>query len=526
MARIERHPARTVVISAAAMLLTGALTGLGVHHFGAGMDFTASSDAISAPEISGLTALALHDTPAETALSRALGAVPGGWSADGDVQRAQAAPSPYSCPLPGKAPSTSMTRSYKAGGAGVRVTAVAYTAGLGAEAMTEANGRALVCAGVDGPVGWDKMYGDAPGAESYLASVTKAGNVLWTASFRRGDVIIYLTGASASTLQSLALGFDRHLSSFLDKVCANTGSGAADAARSLWASATYEPFTVETQVKVESPGLPKPADSTGVKAVSLPGPDLDTDEVTPAEAPSHPVWPKMPAPVKRPTAPESPPENPITSRTVQTLSADATGPGCGWSFTGTAAPVFNSGAAAAANTALQGKATAELTAGTGKWSASVLAYWKAYAAYKTEAEAYSKYAGTVTTVNAAWDVIAGKWEEFNARMGEYEAGVQARDEFLASKAQAQKTYISQLERCAAEASRPKPAPSATPSPAPSPSTSPTASPVPTATATASPAPVKTEGCSVTRPEILDKTEPPTPVKPVEPADPRPADARG
>ena len=518
MPRIDRHPARSVVISAAAMLLTGALTGLGVHHFGAGMDFTASSDAISAPEISGLTALALHDTPAETALSRALGAVPGGWSADGDVQRAQTPPSPYSCPLPGKAPSTSMTRGYKAGGAGIRVTAVAFTAGLGAEAMSEANGRALMCAGQDGPVGWDKMYGEAPGTESYLASVTKAGNVLWTASFRRGDVIVYLTGGSASTLQSLAVGFDRHLGSFLDKVCANTGSGAADAARSLWASATYKPFTVETQVKVESPGLPKPAAGTDATVVSLPGPDLDTEEATPRETPPYPVWPKMPAPVKRPAAPESPPENPVTSRSIQILSADTTGPGCGWSFTGTAAPVFNSSVAADANTALEGKAAAELTAGTGKWSASVLAYWKAYAAYKADAEAYGKYARTVTTVNAAWDGIAEKWDSFNARMADYDAAVQTRSRFLADKAEAQKTYISQLENCAAEASRPKPAPTATPSPSPSPST--------TATATPSAAPQKTDGCSITRPEILDKAEPAAPAKPVEPADPRPADARG
>lgn len=522
MALIDQHPARTVALSAAAMLITGALTGLGVLHLGAGLDFTASSDAISAPEISGLTALALHDTPAETALSRALGSVPGGWSADGDVQRAQTAPSPYSCPLPGKAPSTSMTRSFKAGGAGIRVTAVAFTAGLGAEAMAEANAHALVCAGQDGPVGWDRMYGDAPGTESYLASVTKGGNVLWTASFRRGDVIVYLTGASASTLQSLALGFDKHLGSFLDKVCANTGSGPGDAARSLWASATYKPFTVETPVKVDSPGLPKPA--VGVTAVSLPGPDLDTEEVAPRETPSYPVWPKMPAPVKRPAAPESPAEAPVTSRNIQALSADATGPGCGWSFTGTAAPVFNSDAASTANTALQGKAAAELTAGTGKWSASVLAYWKAYAVYKTDAESYGKYAAAVTTVNAAWDGIAGKWDEFNARMGDYEAAVQARNQFLADKAEAQKTYITQLETCAAEASRPKPAPMATPSPSPSATTSP--APAPTSAPTASAAPQKTEGCSITRPDILGKTEPALPAKPAEPADPRPADARG
>jgi hypothetical protein len=512
MPRIERHPARTVAVSAAAMLLTGALTALGVHQFGAGIDFTASSDAITAPQVSGLTAMTLRDTPAETALSRALGDVPDGWNAEGDVQRSQAAPSPYSCPLPGKAPSTSMTRSFRAAGATVRVTTAAYTAGLGAEAMAEANSRAFVCAGQDGPVGWDKMYGDTPGTESYLASVTKAGTVLWTASFRRGDVITYLTGAGPSTLQSLALGFDKHLSGFLDKVCANTGSGTGDATRSLWATAAYKPFTVGTEVSVDNPGLPKPA--AGAKAVSLPGPDLDVEEVTPHGTPDHPVWPKMPAPVKRPAAPASPPEAPVTSRTVQMLSADTTGPGCGWSFTGTAAPVFDTAAASASNAALQGKTAARLTAGTELWSASVLAYWKAYEAYRKGAEAYAKYAGEVRTVNAAWDDIEAAWDDYNARKATYEAAVQDRARFAAEKSEAQKSYIADLERCAAEASRPTPAPTASPEPSASPSPKPTGDP-------------EAAGkCSVSRPEILDKTAPELPEKPTEPADPRPADARG
>lgn len=538
MLRIERHPVRTVVAAAAAMLLTGALASFGVQHFGAGIDFTAHSDAINAPAVTGLTSLALHDTPAETALSKALGTVPGGWAADGDVQRAQTAPSPYSCPLPGKAPSTSMTRSYKAGGAAIRVSAVAYTAGLGAEAMEQGNARALVCAGQDGPVGWDKMYGEAPGSESYLASVTKAGNVLWTASFRRGDVIVYLTGAQPAALQGLALSFDRHVSGFLDKVCANTGSAASDATRSLWASAGYKPFTLDTTVKVDNPGLPSlPAPTAGttaptatatatdqpapaavpeVKAVSLPGPEMNQDTAEPLHVPSYPVWPKMPAPVEKPAAPESPASGPVTSRTVQTLSADSTGPGCGWAFTGTAAPVFDSAKADTANTALQSKTTAELTAGTAKWGTSVLAYWKAYAAYKKDSETYDKYAESVKTVNAAWEVIAGQWDEFNTKMADYEAALEARNEFATRKAEAQKTYVGQLERCAVEASKPTPSPS----PAPSPSVTASASPSPSAQ------PTKPADCSVERPEILSQTEPATPTKPVAPADPRPANARG
>jgi hypothetical protein len=533
MPRIERHPVRTVLAAASAMLLAGTLVSFGVQHFGAGLDFTAHSDAINAPAATGLTSLALRDTPAETALSKALGTVPGGWAADGDVQRAQTAPSPYSCPLPGKAPSASMTRSYKAGGAAIRVTAVAYTAGLGAEAMEQGNSRALVCAGQDGPVGWDKMYGETPGNESYLASVTKAGRALWTASFRRGDVVIYFTGAQPATLQSLAMTFDKHVSGFLDKVCANTGSSAADASRSLWATADYKPFTVGTTVKVDNPGLPAvpaaavattmatpgqpaPTPSPEVDAVALPGPELNQDTVEAHPVPSYPVWPKMPAPVGKPAAPESPDSGPVTSRTVQTLAADGTGPGCGWAFTGTAAPVFDSAKAEAANTALESKTTAELTAGTTKWGTSVLAYWKAYAAYKKDSEAYGKYAETVKTVNAAWDTIAGQWDDFQTKMADYKAGLQARNDFTTRKADVQMNYVRQLEECAAEASKPTPSPSPSPDPSATASTSPSPSAQPT----------KPAGCSVDKPEILSQSEPDVPAKPVEPADPRPENARG
>lgn len=537
MPRIERHPVRTVVAAASAMLLTGALVSFGVQHFGAGIDFTAHSDAINAPAVTGLTSLALRDTPAETALSKALGTIPDGWAADGDVQRAQTAPSPYSCPLPGKAPSTSLTRSYKAGGAAIRVTAAAYTAGLGAEAMEQGNSRALICAGQSGPVGWDKMYGDAPGNESYLASVTKAGNVLWTASFRRGDVIVYLTGAPPATLKDLSLTFDKHLGGLLDKVCANPGSTASDATRSLWASAGYKPFTLDTTVEVDNPGLPPvpvstevdtstmaapgtpaPTPSPDMEAVSLPGPELNQEAVEPLPVPSYPVWPKMPAPVTKPAAPDSPSSGPVTSRTVQTLAADSTGPGCGWAFTGTAAPVFDAAKAAAANRALQSKTAAQLKSGTAKWSSSVLAYWKAYDAYKKDSEAYSKYAGSVKTVNAAWGAIAGQWDEYNTKMAGYEAALQARSDFAARKAEAQKTYAGQLEECAAEAAKP----TASPSPSPSPSTTASASPTPTPSAQ----PTSPADCNVERPEILSQTEPSTPAKPVAPADPRPADARG
>jgi hypothetical protein len=223
----------------------------------------------------------------------------------------------------------------------------------------------------------------------------------------------------------------------------------------------------------------------------------------------------MPAPVDKPAAPHSPPSGPVTSRTVQTLAADSTGPGCGWAFTGTAAPVFDSAKAGAANTALQSKTTAELTAGTAKWRSSVLAYWKAYAAYKEDAEAYGKYAESVKTVNAAWEVIAGQWDAYNTMMADYEAALQARADFATRKTEAQKTYIRQLEECAAEASKPTPSPS----PSPDPSATETASPSPSAE------PTEPADCTVERPEILSQSEPETPDKPVPPADPRPANAR-
>lgn len=536
--RREKSPVKLTVAATAALLVVGTLTGAGVHYAGDALLFSAGPVKTVEAAATETAALQLKTTPAETALTKTLQHPPEGWKESGDIRLSDAAPPPYSCPLPGRAPAAALSRSFDAAGTTVKVTLTAYTAGLGAEAIGELNAAFERCAGPGAYPGWDHMYGQTPGTESYFASVNRSGAAYRTASFRRGDVIAYVSGsADFGTLQSLSVALDSVLAAQVDPVCTDTGSTAQQSSRSLWARAGYTPYKVPAEVKIQDPGLPASKGKNAPAPVSLPGPDLETSQAFPADLPEYPVWPPMPKPVPLPQEPASPAPAPVLSATVSTLALDAAGPGCGWAFTGTSAPVFDAAAAEKANSKARTGAAAKLTAGAKAWSADVLAYWKEYAAYAQQVKTYSAYAQKVSAVNEAWSAIDTDWADFYTRANAYDAAVAARADFDARRAAAEKDYAARIQECAERpvpAPKPSPSPSASPSPEPSPSASPNPTASPGATPTPSPEPTpepspepepEPEPCDTSRPEILDEQAPEVPEKPVAPADPRPADQR-
>lgn len=474
------------------------------------------------------------ETPAATVLTEALNAPPSGWSGQGGLQQLVTAPLPYSCPLAGAAPAVSLARAFDVPGSGrIQVITHAYTAGLGADAMARQGSNAAVCAGAE--TGLSRAGLPGPGMDARIATTSRGGVQASVVSFRRGDVIVHVTGSTSSPLVSLANAFDGILAQRLEGVCRNLRSTASEASRSPWSGSGYEPFL--RAIKAAIPAVPLPADptpspsattavatpsasasasasptATAPARVPIPSPDLVDRVVTPLPRPSYPVAPAMPEPVAKPSAPKAPAASATTESTLHVPSADPDGPGCGWAFTGMKALAFDEDAAAADRATKLAAARAKLEADAKSWQAGVLEYWAAYAKYKAEAEAYNAYAAKVTEVNKAWEAIGRTWDDYDDAVKDRDRKAAAQTAFLLRRDAARDAYEKDLARCEA-ASQPSPSasPTATATPQPTASASPTASPSPTV----SPAP----GCPAERPKILDEAAPEVPPVPVKPADP-------
>jgi hypothetical protein len=470
-------------------------------------------------------------SPATGVLTDALNNPPAGWSKQGDLQKLVTAPLPYSCPQPGLAPSVSLARTYTTGNSRFQVITLAYTAGIGAEAMQKQAINAYVCAGPE--TGLSLWGVNGPGSDTKQATTARGGVLASVLSFRRGDVITYVTGSPADPLQNLAAAFDEGLTRRLSAVCVNQDSTAAGATRSPWSGAGYKPYTEEAKVAIADVPLPAteptatptpeptgpapspapvPSPTATLERVSLPAPGLIDRTADPMARPAYPVAPAMPAPVAEPTAPTAPAAKATLEKSVQVPANDARGPGCGWAFTGMKPLAFDDAAATKTRTALLAETKAKLEADAKTWQASVLTYWTDYATYKKAATDYNAYAAKVDEVNKAWAVIGNSWDTYNRAVQDRDRKVTQRADFIARQDAARKDYDTKTAQCAAV---PVPSPSAspTPSPSPSPTVSASPSPSPSPSATAQP------GCPVDRPAILDQAAPEVPSEPVRPADP-------
>ncbi|MBG0738719.1 hypothetical protein IV500_04710 [Paeniglutamicibacter antarcticus] len=525
----------TGIITAIAGLTTLAMVMIGLP--------PAAAPARQAPADPKFSVADWKQSPATMTLTDVLNNPPAGWAKQGELQQLVTAPLPYSCPQPGLAPSVSLARTFTSGSSRLQVITLAYTAGIGAEAMSRQASNAYVCAGSETGLTLGGVNG--PGTDAKLATTSRGGVRASVLSFRRGDVITYVTGSPADPLQTLAKAFDDGLTRRLSPVCVDQESTTADATRSPWSSAGYSQYSQEATVAIAEVPLPSteptnalstpatspapdptPSPAATLERVPLPAPDLVDRTVTPMNRPSFPVAPDMPAPVAEPTPPTAPAAKAILSATEQVPTNDAQGPGCGWAFTGMKPLEFDEADATKTRTALLAGTKAKLEADAKTWQDSVLTYWTGYAAYKKQAAAYNAYADQVAQVNKAWTVIGNSWASYNAAVQDRDRKAAVRADFITRQDAARKAYDTKTAQCAVIPT-PSPSPSPSPAPSPSPSASPSSSPSaePSATASASPSPTPTPsaspqpGCPADRPAILDQSAPEVPAEPVRPADP-------
>lgn len=524
--RLTQKPSTAVLAGTGIVTTIAGLTTLAMVLIGLPPATGTAPQAAADPNIA---TAAWKQSPATGALTDVLNNPPAGWAKQGDLQQLVTAPLPYSCPQPALAPSVSLAGTFTAGGARFQVTILAYTAGLGAEAMQKQAGNAYTCAGPE--TGLSLWHVNGPGSDAKQATTTRGGVRASVLSFRRGDVITYITGSPSDPLQNLAAAFNDGLPRRLSPVCVNQDSTTADATRSPWSGAGYKQYTEEARVAIADVPLPStepaapaasptgpaispapaPSPTATLERVTLPAPDLVDRTVTPMARPSHPVAPAMPAPVAEPTAPEAPAAKATLEKSVQVPANDTRGPGCGWAFTGMKALAFDDAATTQARTALLAETKAKLEADAKAWQASVLTYWTDYASYKKAAEAYNTYVARVDEVNKAWAVIGNAWDSYNKAVQDRDRKAADRAEFLSRQDAARKDYDAKTARCTAPTPMPTPSPTTSPEPSPTP----TASPSPTPSPSASPLP----GCPADRPAILDEAAPEVPSEPARPADP-------
>lgn len=524
---LDRHPvfgvaagsgtlASVAAVAVAAMLLAGAPD--------------PTPDAPPLQLQAGMMHTRTAEAPALRVLTAALETPPAGWAPGSPVENGVSLPFPYTCPTASTAPSVALSRTFTAAGAKVQVVTAAYTAGLGAEAMALQVEGAYTCAGGDASV---NVWAETGIATDYSAVTTRGGVTAAVAAFRRGDVIVYLVGPGTAAVNRAAAEFDAHLGPALAEVCADTGSGYADAVRSPFSASGYKGLLVDRKVSIPARELPELTEdeeqerdegAPRVRPVPLDSEPLEFEAAEPLPVPEYPVWPEMPEEADLPEAPEAPQAKPKTTGSVKVPTEDPAGPGCGWSFTGGKPLAFDVEAARQTADKAVDKARAKLESGADRWESDVLGFWAGWAGYKADVEAYREYAEEVDKVNRAWNKIAAAWDEYRAEFAVWEAAEENLQQFLEDRRAARIAHEKELARCEADAEK---AARQAKKQAEMPATSPDGIEGTDSTAGVrkqQEEAVEVPDCSlIEAPDILDAEEPEVPEKPDEPADPRPKD---
>lgn len=538
-------------ISLVAMLL---LSTLGIP-FGAAAEVKKEEPPAPSAEV----VAQLKDSPAWATLRASLEAPPSGWNGTANIIDSPQSPYPFSCSTDGVNPVISLSRAFTVDGRPLQVMTTAYTAGLGSKGMADRFAKVRSCAGGDAGISTANLTGI--GVEAYQIEVNKAGAASRDIMWRYGDVVVYLIAESTNgNTYNLAKSFNDNLVQKMNGICLANDSSESDWGRTPWGNSTFTGLITDRKVEIEKVGLPAitgatptPA-PTGTAAPSSPAsvepttaPTFEAHPLEPAktELPevslpdkptAYPVWPLLPQPVAKPTEPNSPAKEPPFQSSVKEQVEDVKGPGCGWAFTGTVAPLFKAADAKTAADELEKAEKTRLAEESKKWQSDVLQYWKDYDAFKKQVPAWNAYVENVNTVAAAWDAISRKWATYNANKEIWDRLTEERKTFLDRQKAASESYTKAIEQCKiqdeadekkAEEDKKK-AEEEAKKKAESPK--PTASPSPTASASPSPSPTPTEVrlvCPPIKPAIIDQAAPADPgPAPVPPADPRPENQRG
>lgn len=457
--------------------------------------------------------------------------LPGGLGAASSVTGTVSPALALSCDRP-VAPVISHQRSWGAQsgalGSGITVTASAYSAGAGAEAM-----RAMREARAECRRGIDVAPRDGAGVEALSTVATVAGTPVRSVVLRRGDVLVSVTGVRMAVPDELVGDLDHRLDALLAApgVCPNQQASAGDFARSLVAGNAYAGFEGTSAVPYPSTG--------GLPTTVVPSAPISLDAPVTATTPAEPYWPSSaPAPLASPTAPVPPSVYP-TVTSIATPQADTVGPGCGWSFTGMHAPTFDDAAAQRTTSERAQAAVAAMQKAIDAYPDQALAYAAAWSAFEEQAASYAETNAQIAQVEATWAIIRQQQADYATALARYQADLKSYTDFSAEQAAALTAYQQALAECASvsavlppvattpsdaggggRASSPRPATPTTPSIS-SPSPAGTDSSLAPARMGAAPA-----HCPPVADPILTATPPISPVSPVPPPDPRPTPMPG
>ncbi|MCH8613059.1 hypothetical protein [Arsenicicoccus dermatophilus] len=396
-----------------------------------------------------------------------------------------------SCDTP-VAPVLSRSRTWAAppgspgAGGGVTITATVYSAGAGAPAMDAMLLARKQCIG-DATV----TKAPGPGVQAVRASRTKGKIDTRSVVFRRGDVVVSVSGTGMPVPEDVATDVDERLQQLLGGgVCADPAATTADFSRSpLVERRRWTGLQVAASVDLPGQGTPLPELAVAHAATPLPAP------VTPTP-PAAPYWPESaPAPVPSPSEPTAPAPYPVRT-TYPSPAPDRTGPGCGWAFTGMTPPTYDEQAAARTVAERRDAAIAGMRDAVAAYPAAVQAYEQAWTAYQAQAQAWTTYATQAQQVETAWAAIRTQQEAYRQALADYQKAVTAYDEEIKRRTAAQQAYDAEVLRC---------------------SQGPTGLPWPPGPF---PPPLP-PGCPPQRDPILDEPMPTTPTSPAPPPDPRP-----
>ncbi|QWC84546.1 hypothetical protein KLP28_13360 [Nocardioidaceae bacterium] len=400
----------------------------------------------------------------------------------------------------------------------VSVSVRAYGAGGGGLALAQLSGAVSSCAST--------YETSAPevGVESFGFASSDLSTLVW----RRGDVLVSMAFQQSGGPGSLdavtpwANAYDKRLRALLATTCAAQRAPVNASVR----SPHLEPGRYEGRrdfhvVRLDVPaGWETAEEMTTAPTIPIPGPDLGLPEQPYRPyPPAAPIFPaSLPSEVVRPALPTAPEPAPEQAKAGEPVP-DPVGPGCGWDFTGQAAPRFDAERAERIYLERRAEVQRSLRQQWRTWQEEQADYWEAYDAYESQAPAYLAYVEDASAVAAAWAEIQAERDAYASALAAREAAIEARKQFFIDQRRAQRRYDAAVVECRQQPPAPAPSPDQPggngngqgngggnngPSRGNQQPTQPTG---PT--------------CPPERPSILDEDPPTIPPEPTPPADPRP-----
>lgn len=395
--------------------------------FGIGQAETAGAD-------SGLRMLEVEgESPAERVATELIGwAKPEGWKA-AKTQAEVGDPFGLTCLDGAVAWATARTRLLSDGGAEGQVFVAAYPAGGGGLAFQQASTAASSCAT------------DSKETEFGVESFSYAKGGASVQVIRRGDVLAVVASTPGDRLpgEGWLTALDDRLVALLGDSCRTVDAAADESRRNPF----IDPEAFAGNVVLDPVPFPD-VDLTRADDVAT-DPVVALDAVPPTvpdagerPAPLDPApidLPELPAEVQRPEAPV-PPKEPDLDGRAQRAVADPDGPGCGWDFTGQAAPKFDEAVASRqAEKAVKAERT-RLVDDAVAFEQGKVNFYRAWAEHLTAVQTYSTYVTELGAAREKWQVVIDARSAFVAEFEKYRASLAAVEKFTTDRAAAQKAF--------------------------------------------------------------------------------------